>query len=209
MANPFLVGPNIQLRSLEESDAELLLPWVNDSEMRRFLPARRYPMSIKSEREWIASMITQKDPQRHVVWAIERKNDGQLIGSVGLHAIDWPRRRAMTGIFLFPQAMRGMGYGTEAKNLVLDYAFGELDLHTIWATVIEGNTASERALEKQGYTKSGVFRKSTIIKGVWRDEIYYDITREEWEAMRHVTLDAEAARPPESSAPEQRRRGRT
>lgn len=194
MPNPFLIGPNVQLRPLEEADAELFLPWLNDPEMRRVLPAQRYPKSLKAEREWIATMIAQQDPPRHLVWAIERRSDGQVIGSVGVHAIDWARRRAMTGIFLFPEAMRGKGYGTEAKKLVIDYAFGELDLHTLWATVIEGNAASERALEKQGYRRGGVLRKSTIVKGVRRDEIYYDVTREDWEALRGDALASEAAR---------------
>jgi RimJ/RimL family protein N-acetyltransferase len=55
---------------------------------------------------------------------------------------------------------------------------------SLWALALEGNAASIRALLKQGYKRSGVHRKSTLVQGVWVDAIYFDILREEWEELR-------------------------
>ena len=80
--------------------------------------------------------------------------------------------------------MRNKGYATEAKRLLLDYAFGELGLHSLWAIAVEDNAASCRALEKQGYKKSGLLRKALLVKGRWVDAIYYDVLQEEWDRIR-------------------------
>ena len=81
-------------------------------------------------------------------------------------------RRAMTGTFIGPVSMRGKGYGTEAKELVLDYAFGELGMNSLWAITLESNEASRRALEKQGYVRGGVMRRAYLVKGQWEDALY-------------------------------------
>ena len=182
MSGPFLIGKRIQLRPFEEEDAPVVAGWINDPELREVLLVR-FAKSVKDEREWIAS-LSSKGPPENIVFAVELKTTRKLIGSIGMHSIDWVHRRAMTGIFLYPRTSRGKGYGTEAKNLMLDYAFGELGLLSLWAIAIEGNAASIRALEKQGYRRSGVFRKSTLVKGAWVDSIYFDILREEWEELR-------------------------
>ncbi len=188
MSHPFLIGARVQLRAMEESDAEAFLPCINDPEIRAVLLVR-FPRSLKSEREWIATVTGEKDPPSNILWAVELRREERLIGAIGMHRIEWPRRRAMTGMFLFPEAMRNKGYGTEAKNLVIDYAFAELGMWSLWTTVFEGNAASIRAIEKQGYHRGGVMRQTTLVKGVWKDEIYFDMLREEWEAMRKVPGD--------------------
>jgi len=182
MSFPFLIGPRIQLRPIEETDAETYAEWINDPDMRNYLSIR-FPMSLQGEKDWIAG-LSEKGLPRNVVFAIERRKDNKHIGSVGMHQIDWVGRRATTGSFICPATMRGKGYATEAKNLLLDYAFGELGLHSLWAIAMEGNAASCRALEKQGYKKSGLFRKAFLVKGIWVSAVYYDILREEWEGLR-------------------------
>jgi RimJ/RimL family protein N-acetyltransferase len=179
---PFLIGKRVQLRPLTDEDAPNLADWINDPEIRR-LVLSRFAKSIKDEKEWLASMSSTGTPQ-NIALGVEVKRGKRLIGTVGLHTIDWVQRRAMTGILIHPLAFRGKGYGTEAKNLMLDYAFGELGMLSLWALALEGNAASIRALLKQGYKRSGVHRKSTLVQGVWVDAIYFDILREEWEELR-------------------------
>lgn len=183
MSGPFLIGRHVQLRPFEEEDASTLADWINDPEIRMNVLAR-FPKSIKNEKEWLASMSSGSGLPRDVVLGIERVKDRRLIGSIGLHQIDWVNRRAMTGMFLYSVAMRGKGYGTEAKNLLLDYAFGELGLYSVYALTNVGNEASIAALRKQGYTQSGVHRRAALLRGRRVDSLYFDLLLEEWEAMR-------------------------
>ena len=181
MAGPFLIGPRVQLRSFEPEDAPILADWINDPELRSYI-AIRFAKSVQNEREWLAA-LSSKEPPADIVFGIELKRGRRLIGSIGLHQIDWVHRRGMIGIFLYPASMRGMGYGTEAKNLMMDYVFGEIGLHSLWAIAFEQNAPSLRALEGQGYRRSGVQRKSMLVKGKWVDAVYFDILREEWEKL--------------------------
>lgn len=182
MAGPFLIGKRVQLRAYEEEDATILAKWINDPEVRLYLNAR-FPNSIKDEKEWIAALSESKGTPRNIVLGVELKRGRRLIGSVGLHMIDWVQRRAMTGSLIGPKAMRGRGYGTEAKNLLLDYAFGDLGMMSIWSFVVAGNEPSVRALKKQGYRQGGLFRRSAWFQGEWRDNLYFDIVREDWEGL--------------------------
>ncbi len=181
MSGPFLIGPRVQLRPFEDEDAPLLAEWINNPELRDFI-ALRFAKSVRNEREWIAA-LTAKEPPSDIAFGIELKRGRRLIGIVGLHQISWVHRRGVTGIFLCPPSMRGKGYGTEAKNLMIDYAFGEIALQSLWAMALEANHASIHALEKQGYRRNGVMRKSMLVKGKWVDTIYFDILREEWEKL--------------------------
>ena len=56
----------------------------------------------------------------------------------------------------------GKGFATEALNKVLDFAFDELQIVRVQAFVFEGNTASERVLEKCGFKQEGFLLKSYI-----------------------------------------------
>ncbi len=52
------------------------------------------------------------------------------------------------------------------------------------------NFASQRILEKAGFTKEGTIRKSVFIRGVWQDGVLYSILREEWKEPKILTKTA-------------------
>ncbi|MDM7914445.1 MAG: GNAT family N-acetyltransferase, partial [Candidatus Eisenbacteria bacterium] len=110
MSHPFLIGRRVQLRAIEEEDAPAYVEWLSSPDMREFLLIR-FPQTTQGEREWIASMRGKEKPPANLVFSIERKSDGRHIGCCALHQIDWVHRRAMTGSFLGPPALRGKGLG--------------------------------------------------------------------------------------------------
>ncbi|QUG41561.1 GNAT family N-acetyltransferase [Psychrobacillus sp. INOP01] len=98
------------------------------------------------------------------------KIDGDvLIGTIGLfQVLRGPRQSALLGYSL-DKEHNGKGYTTEATNLVVDYAFENLNLHRIEAGVMPDNIGSIRVLEKAGFHKEGVARKNVEINGRWED----------------------------------------
>ena len=74
----------------------------------------------------------------------------------------------------------GKGYMTEAVNLVLKFAFLELDLHRIEANVQPQNAPSMRLLERCGFKREGFSEKYLKIGGHWRDHERWAIIRENW-----------------------------
>lgn len=61
------------------------------------------------------------------------------------------------------------GYTTEALQLVVDFAFRELELHRIEAGAMLANLASIRVLEKMGFKKEGIAKENIRINGKWTD----------------------------------------
>jgi ribosomal-protein-alanine N-acetyltransferase len=78
---------------------------------------------------------------------------------------------------------RGKGYCTEAVEIMIDFLFLSKDVVRIQARTDVRNKGSQRVLEKSGFTREGKLRKSTFVRGRWRDWFIYSILREEWKAQ--------------------------
>lgn len=72
---------------------------------------------------------------------------------------------------------QGKGYMKEAVNLVLDYAFNELDLHRVEASALVDNERSKHVLLGCGFNELGINKNYLFINGKWRDHITYYKTR--------------------------------
>jgi RimJ/RimL family protein N-acetyltransferase len=107
-----------------------------------------------------------------------------LIGETGLYSIDWIARTAESGSWLYCAADRGKGYGTEAKLLLLEYAFERLGLNMIWAWVKERNARSQAALRKQGYRDAGRFTWSGYGPDGFGNARMFDLLATEWRSAR-------------------------
>ena len=73
----------------------------------------------------------------------------------------------------------GRGIGTEALRLVCRFAFEQTDLMRIFAEPFVENTASRRAIEKNGFTLEGIMRKNAVKNGVVRDMCMYALVKED------------------------------
>ena len=71
----------------------------------------------------------------------------------------------------------GMGIATIAVGMLTKYGLEDLQFIRIHTGIYEHNVASMRVLEKNGYTKDGIFRKSIYKDGKILDEHRYSITR--------------------------------
>jgi ribosomal-protein-alanine N-acetyltransferase len=86
------------------------------------------------------------------------------------------RKTAILGYWL-SEELWGKGIVSEAVKLVTNYAFTQLDLIRLQASVYSKNPASMRVLEKAGYQKEGVMRNAVIKNGVVMDEHLYAILK--------------------------------
>jgi [ribosomal protein S5]-alanine N-acetyltransferase len=74
----------------------------------------------------------------------------------------------------------GRGIATGAVKHLIDFGFGELGLHRIWATCLPDNPASARVLEKVGMRKEGFLVKNLKIHREWKSSFLYAMLAEEW-----------------------------
>jgi len=178
MRNPVMIGDRLYLRALEPSDAEPMAR-LDAVEEDTFMYRERVPTSPLEHLAAIQEDYKPRPP-RDIGFAVCRTDDDSLLGVVGVVGIDWVHRNGETFSWLGPAGVRGQGYGTEAKHLLLEYCFDRIGLHVLRSEVAETNTRSAAALLKQGYRRAGALRWEDVKGGRYIDEDLFDLTRDDW-----------------------------
>jgi len=186
-----MVGERLYLRPLEPGDAELMAQ-LDAAETDTFMWRGRVPTSPLEHQRFIAETY-KPQPPRSVWLAVCLRDGDRFIGHVGVVGIDWVHRTGETASWLAPAEVRGKGYGTEAKHLLLEYCFDRLHLHVLRSEVDEPNTRSAAALAKQGYRPAGRLRWHDVKDGRYVDALVFDLVRAEWLAARDAWRAQRAA----------------
>ena len=173
----FLKGNKIILRPIcKETDLPTLLRWINDPEVIQYLTTY-LPSMKQNEEEWLDSL--PKNRNENIVLAIETLA-GKFIGVMGLHRIDWKNRTAGTGAFIGNKKYWNRGYGTDAKMILLNYAFNTLNLRKIYSGAIAFNKRSIRYSLHCGYKIEGRRRKHFFVQGRYYDEVILAVFKPDW-----------------------------
>ena len=123
-----LRGKHVALRALEREHCHTL--WEM-TEIAEDVPTEHVQPGLAQENadKWFEE-IQGKQGQTGVdlgVFTLE----GKIIGHVQLHGIDWQDRSAELGLGFARVSDRGKGYGTNALQLIVRYAFDHLGLHRL------------------------------------------------------------------------------
>lgn len=196
MDNRLLAGERVYLRPFEERDAVVMARLYHEEPDTVQFYGGRQPMSPLLFRQQFTGWHAATPPE-HVHLAVCLRDDGTLIGWVSLWSIDWTNRTGESASFMLP-GYRERGYGSEAKHLLLEYAFDQLHLHVITGTVVDANERSRNALLRQGYQPAGRLHWTHTKGGHYGDTMLFDLTRADWlaahaawQARRSTARDTE------------------
>ena len=117
---------------------------------RTFLSDRLPEPYTEADADWWLRMVAENEGKEGVwrsIWA-----DGQLVGSISVERKAGEEYATGELGYMILTLWWSKGIGTEAVRQMCGIAFAELDLERITATVFEGNRASERVLEKNGFS---------------------------------------------------------
>jgi RimJ/RimL family protein N-acetyltransferase len=160
--------------------ADAVSRWDRDTEYLRLLDAEPVnPSSIKKLTEWFQKE-QEKDPPMSYFFAIRTLEDGRLVGIIGLDGDIFPHGEAFVGIGIGERGSWGKGYGTDAMQVILRYAFQELNLRRVSLDTFEYNPRAIRSYEKAGFVHEGRARKFLLREGRRWDMYFMGILREEW-----------------------------
>jgi len=152
-------GEKIYLRAVEPNDVDLIFGWENNTANWLNSHTQR-PFSRFSIEEHVFSMRdVYSDKQLRLM--IVRKDNETTIGSVDLFDCDFNHLRAGVGILIEKESDRNQGFAKEALNLLSVYARDVLNLHQLYAEVIENNENSLHLFQNCGYQIIGL-RKDWI-----------------------------------------------
>lgn len=171
---PILDTDRLQLRQFELSDARETRELAGPQEMAKttFLP---HPYKDGEAERWIMSQYEDFKHNRMVNFAIELKETGALIGSIGLQ-LELLHQRAQLG-FWVGMPYWNKGYCTEAAREVITFGFDKLRLNRIYAIHFGTNPASGRVLKKIGMSHEGTQKQHFIRFGQVEDAEMYGMMK--------------------------------
>ena len=182
--NPIIRGEKVYLRPFEMSDRDAYKRWRADADpMATAEFGYRAPLSDAEVDNYLSSRADQqgKPDYQFVICMLD---DDKAIGNIMLAGHDVRRRHAELGIVIGENDYRGKGYGTDAVNAVLDFAFGELGLERVALSTLAGNQAGQRAYEKAGFKLEGTARSATFNRGKFHDVTLMGMTRQDWDKLK-------------------------
>ncbi|HCI05636.1 MAG: Acetyltransferase GNAT family protein [Parcubacteria group bacterium GW2011_GWC1_45_9] len=173
----FLKGKRLYLRPILEQDLDNLVVWINDPDVRQFVAAY-LPQSPQDEKLWLENLGKKKDTD--LTFGIALEKDNSLIGNIGLHRITHRNGTAVMGFMIGRKELWGKGYGSEALMVLLDYAFGVLNLRKVSSSVFDFNERSLKCQQKCGFQTEGRLKAERYVNYAWADEILLAVFREDF-----------------------------
>ena len=174
-----LVGDRIYLSPIStfDEDIEKYTKWMNDPEVTDYIGSTSKITTYSSEKNFLENMAKNKED---INFDIISLNEDKLIGTVSLTNFDYISRSAVLGIFIGENEYRSHGYGSEAINLILEYGFKYLNLHSIRLDLLSINERAHKCYLKCGFKDTGRSRESEFLNGKYYDLLHMDILESEF-----------------------------
>jgi RimJ/RimL family protein N-acetyltransferase len=170
---------------VRHDDIPTFIKWAEDEDMMRHL--RIGPIAPDSEadlKEWIDNLHKSNTIQAFVVRPLE---DDTTAGFVNLMDINWMNGSSILAIAI-DSAYQGKGYGREAMEMILRFAFHELNLYRVGLGVFSYNARAMRLYESIGFVREGTIRGAVHRDGQRFDMLMYGILCDEWAQARKDVL---------------------
>ena len=178
-----LVGPRIQLRLMRIEDAKELVFAATDGELWK-LPFTVVP-SIETADDYIRDALDAQAAGNVVPFVTCLRETQQVIGSTRFWKIDLKNRKLEIGHTWLSSSWQRTFVNTEAKYLMLRFAFEQMSCIRIQFTTDEMNAKSRAAILRLGAQEEGIIRHERIMpNGRKRNSVRYSIIDDEWPAVK-------------------------
>ena len=174
------------LRAIEREDLDAIWRWSNDPEVMYWWAEPHKTVS----RDEVAARLESGPVQ----WLLITTQAGEAIGRIGALDLDRRHRHAEIVLQIGERAYWGRGYGGDAIIAYLGFLFHQLNLHKVWLRVEAYNARAQRAYEKCGFRRDGVFREHTFLGGRYHDSIIMSILEDEFRAAHPFVPPGAVAR---------------
>lgn len=167
-----------------------------------YLPIPRGKQQAKGFREWLTSCLLsaviclpgpaagddgEASPKPQDVPQPSGGQDAAIpIGVIALESSMPPHAhfRHVKLCITLARQYTGQGYGSEAINWALDWAFRRAGMHKVSIGTYEFNTGAVRLYERLGFVHEARFREQAWHDGRWWDEIWWGMLEREWQARK-------------------------
>lgn len=187
-----LVGEHVLLRRHVPANLVTFQRWYSDSEVARLTRYQDGPMRPEEIDRFFSARVLGPDA---LTMAIHVRATDRLIGSCAFSQLDGDNGSALYHITIGEKDTWGLGYGTEATELMLEHAFLRLGLHRVALSVFAFNERAIRSYQKAGFTTEGRAREAIWRGGRFWDEISMSVLEQDWRTRRADTGQGERMSP--------------
>jgi RimJ/RimL family protein N-acetyltransferase len=178
LPTPTLHTARLRLRPFRHTDADAIFALHSNPIVLRYWDSPPWSDPARATRFLaICEQMAQEGSGARL--AIERAGDANFIGVCNLFYWNPTHRSAKLGYVLDVPAW-GQGFATEAARALLQWSFNTLDLNRVQSETDTRNIASNRVLEKLGFTHEGTLREDCIVNGEISDSRVYGLLRRDW-----------------------------
>ncbi|VWC02359.1 GCN5 family N-acetyltransferase [Burkholderia lata] len=180
---PILTGERVELRPLDLSDRQALLDAAADGQMWNLkVTVVPGPETIDA---YIDTALQGRATGTVMPFAIVDRASGRVIGSTRFWKIDRKNRKLEIGHTWLSESAQRTRANTEAKWLLLGYAFDVLQCVRVQFTTDELNEKSRAAILRLGAKQEGIVRHERIMPdGRKRNSVRFSIIDDEWPEVR-------------------------
>jgi N-acetyltransferase len=182
-STPTLTGDIVELRPLRADDARALIDAAADGELWN-LKVTVVPGPGTAD-AYIDKALEGERAGTVMPFAIVQRATGRVIGSTRFWKLDRANRKLEIGHTWLSASMQRSAANTEAKYLLLTYAFDTLQCVRVQFTTDELNEKSRAAILRIGAKQEGIVRHERIMPdGRKRNSVRFSIIDDEWPDVR-------------------------
>jgi ribosomal-protein-alanine N-acetyltransferase len=141
------------LRPWKLEDADAMFEICRDSEVMLHIGNRKPYESVEDAVKFLDWAISYQKKNGFCRWAVVEKSSGKIVGSCGFFRLKNDDKELG---YLFAREVWGKGLATEAAGACLRYGYEKLNFTKIIALTDVAHFASQKVLEKIGFTPRGI-----------------------------------------------------
>ncbi|WP_346882119.1 GNAT family N-acetyltransferase [uncultured Algibacter sp.] len=168
-----LKGEHIYLRALEPEDLEFVHTIENDESIWE-ISNTQTPYSKFLIKQYLENAHKDIYEAKQLRLVISNYNQVAL-GMIDLFDFDFKNKRAGVGILVKETDHRLQGYGKEALQLLIDYAFSHLGLHQLYCNISEDNSVSISLFKNYGFKPIGLKKDWNLVNGSYKNEYVFQL----------------------------------
>lgn len=156
--------------------------WTHDAEFMRLLEIKPIrPLSAEMVKKSYEAIEKEMDEDKNLYYfTIRTRAENRFIGKALIEWIDWTNGNGFLRLGIGESEYRRKGYGSQALQMLLRFAFNELNLYRLTAVVPAYNEGAMRLFQKFNFTEE-VRRRKAIQRDaeVW-DLVSFGLLNAEW-----------------------------
>lgn len=173
---------NLRLISIEDIDKYFEMGFEHGHKELNYYTGTKTEFTKEMIDKYVHRIVN--DETRYDFLIYDKSNN--MLGEVVINDIDELCRRANFRISLFKSVLCGKGYGTQAAELLITYAFENLKLHRIELEVFSFNIRAKKSYNKLGFIEEGIKRDGEYIDGEFRDVIVMAMLESDYKSKKAI-----------------------